>query len=304
MRGAGRRMYTDLAVFSGTDTVEETVAAIRLLCLPRGRVRIFVPEGQRDLDRERALMAKTAGAGVHISLDSVDPKSAGERVATEIAPGCETIVVVRPSGASLSLGVLERLLLKHAPVPVWFWNTPGGSDLTIVAAVDPDDYDRRRDGLNMESLDLATDLALRGGGSVVLVNAWQLDDEYDMRQNPFVGTGDDKIETARRALQAARASWLDTLAARCRRRGVAVEADLREGPREAVIPAVVEERNASVLVVGTMKRRGFAAMVRPNTATALADGFSGSLTVVPPGRAETESGGGSVSRIAAGVAFA
>lgn len=297
-------MYTDVAVFGGTDTVEETVAAIRLLCLPRGRARIFVPEGARDLERERALLARTAGAGVHISLDSVDPRSVGERVVTDVAPGCESMVVVRPSGASLALGVLERLLMKHTHVPVWFWNTPRVSALTIVAAGDPDPNDPRRDGVNADTVDLATDLALRSVGSVVLVNAWQLDGEYDMRHSPFLRIGTAETVAARHALRAARASWLDALADRCRRRGVAVEIELREGPRETVIPAVVEERNASVLVVGTMKRRGFAAMARPNTATTLAEGFSGSLTVVPPGSAEAGSGRRRFSRIAAGAALA
>lgn len=297
-------MYTDLAVFSDTDTVAETVAAIRLLCLPRGRARIFVPEGGRDIDRERALLGKAAGAGVHISLDALDPKGAGERAALQIAPNCQAVSVIRPEGVPLSLGVLERSLLKHTPVPVWFWNTTETEALRVVVAADPDAHDARRDSLNDNAIDQASDLAARAGGSVVVVNAWQLDGEYDMRHSPFLRIADGEIAAARRDIETARADWLGGMAARCRLRGVPVEAELREGPAEHVIPAMVDETEASVLVVGTMKRRGFAAMVRPNTAVTLANGFRGSLAVMPARDVDAQTGGGRLSRIAAGTAFA
>lgn len=302
MRGDG--MYTDLAVFSDTDMVAETVAAIRLLCLPRARARIFVPDGARDTDRERALMEKAAGAGVHISLDSLDPTRAGDRVASQIASRCQAVSVVRPEGAPLSLGVLERGLLKHTPVPVWFWNNARTEALRVVVAGDPDLNDARRNSLNTEAIDQAADLAMRACGSVVLVNAWQLDGEYDMRHSPFLRITEEEIAAARLDIETARSAWLEALASRGRLRGAVVETELREGPTDGVIPAVVEDRGASVLVVGTMKRRGFAAMVRPNTAVTLANGFRGSLAVVPARDAESETGGGRLSRIAAGTAFA
>lgn len=297
-------MYADLAVFSDTDTVTETVAAIRLLCLPRGRVRIFVPEGSRDIDRERFLLAESAGNGVHVSLASLDPATVGYQAATRIAPSCQAISVIRPDGAPLGLGVLERTLLKCSPVPVWFWNSRSTAELGIVVAGDPDPQDARRDGLNQDAVDLAADLALRARGTVVIANGWQLDGEHDLRFSPFLRVTEQEVETLREDIQTARARWIGNLAARCRARGVAVQTELREGPADRVIPVLLAESKASVLVVGTMKRRGFAALVRPNTGVRLASGFSGTIAVVPPRDSAIETGGGRLSRIAAGVAFA
>ena len=297
-------MYSDLAVFSDTDTVTETVAAIRMLCLPRGRVRIFIPDGSRDLERERFLLSESAGAGVHVSLTSLDPATAGYRAAVQIVPSCQAISVVRPGGSALCLGVLERTLLKSSSVPLWFWNSRKTADLGIVVAGDPDSQDPRRDGLNQEAVDLAADLATRVRGTVVIANGWQLDGEHDLRFSPFLRVTEQEVETLRQEILNARRNWIHGLAARCRSRGVTVETELREGPADQVVPVILDERQPSVLVVGTMKRAGIAALVRPNMGVRLATGFNGTIAVVPPRDYGSETGGGRLSRIAAGVAFA
>lgn len=299
-----RVMYADLAVFSDTDIVAETVAAARLLCLPRGRIRVFVPEGARDVSRERALLERMAGAGIHVSLNSIDPTEAGNRAVFRIVPTCQAIAVVRPEGVGLNLGVLERALLKHSPVPIWFWNNRTIVDLRIVVASCPDPQDARRDGLNDNTIELAGDLAVRGRGTIVLSSAWQLDGEDDMRSSPFLRVSEDEIAAVREDIETGLANWLEVLASRCRLRGVAVETELREGPAEQMIPVIAEEKAASVMVVGTMKRRGIAALIRPNTVVSLARGFRGSLAVVPPKDVVAEVGGGGLSRIAAGISFA
>jgi nucleotide-binding universal stress UspA family protein len=200
--------------------------------------------------------------------------------------------------------VLERTLLKHSTVPIWFWNLDDTDGPAIVVASDPDPRDPRRQSLNLEAVDLATDLALRARRTIIIANAWQLDGEDDMRNSGFLRINETEIEAARSELQAERTGRLDGLAARCRQRGVGADMELREGPVDQVMPTVVGERRASVLVAGTMKRAGIAALVRPNTVVSLADGFQGTLAVVSSGRSETESGSGRFSRIAAGTAFA
>jgi nucleotide-binding universal stress UspA family protein len=296
-------MYSDLVIFSDTDTVAETVAAVRLLCLPRGRTRIFIPNEARDAERERSFLTELAGAGIHLSLDALDPREAQRTIVSHIVQNCQAIAVVRPDGSSLSLGILERTLLNHSPVPLWFWNSRLMSDWKIVMAGDPDPTNHRRNSLNVKAVEVASSFARRCGGSMLIANAWQLDGEHDMRTSPFLRIHEAEIAESRIMLKTSRRADLDALANRCELSGVSAEIDLREGVVDAVIPAVVKEHEASVLVIGTMQRRGLAALVRPNTVSTIGAGFDGILAVVPPSNAGADSGGGGLSRIAAGVAF-
>lgn len=296
-------MYADLAVFSDVETITESAAVVRLLCQQRGRVLLLVPKRDRDLERERSLMDTVAGSGIHVSLDAIDPTELGAGLPPRIA-NCRAVTVVRSAGSDLCLGVLERALLKFSRVPVWFWNSDVAEQVRIVVACDPDPQDSRRDALNRATVDLAMELASRSQGAIFIANAFGQDGGKEMRSDAFPGGDAEEFGSARREREAARRKSLEPLASRCRARDIPVEAWVREGAVDNVVHAICAERQASVLVVGTMRRGGLAALVRPNTAVALASGFGGTVAVVPARGTDSKQGGRRRGRAGAGVAFA
>ena len=256
-------MYGDVLMFSTANAIDETASAVRTICRSRGRTRILVPDRERSPVAERRLMAAAAGAGIHVSLDAVDPVAAKDRFMSDTDTGAQAAVVVRRGEAPLTLGVLERALLRRRGGPVWFWNQAKSAKLTVVAACALDPTDPARGTLDATTVDLGMTIAAKTGGRLILAHA---------------------------SSTAAPSAELEALANRCTAAGVDCVAEVKAGTAISAIPEIMRDHGASVLVAGTMHRTGLAALRRPNTVDRLAEGARYSLAVVSnesPGLAPT-----------------
>jgi nucleotide-binding universal stress UspA family protein len=113
------------------------------------------------------------------------------------------------------------------------------------------------------ALDWALELGRALGASVLAVHVFDL---------PLVGLPDASLMVSAKA--AARLSdeaqaALDQEIARVRGRGIPVEGILRQGDARDVVPALAEELNADVIVVGTHGRRGLARALLGSTAESI-----------------------------------
>ncbi len=268
-------VFADTVIFTSPETAAETAVAVQTVCRLRSRARIYVPNDNRDSAVERRLLAAVSKFGVHVSLDAIDRKTAVDLLSDQPGQRWDAGIVVRPSTAGISLGVLERALLRSGLGPIWFWNTPKPLTARVVVACAADEDDTRRQALNAATVDTAAALAGRLGGRVVLAN---VSDRRDAEPS------------------------LRRLAERADAGRIGIELEIRSGAVTRTLSELVGEQPPSILVAGSMSRRGLAALDRPNTVDRLIDGAEYSVVVVPETPSRTTVRPAALGQLAAALA--
>jgi nucleotide-binding universal stress UspA family protein len=181
-------------------------------------------------------------------------------------------------------------LLRKCPVPVWITRQgEPASYRSILAAVDFDaDGPGADTGLNQQILGLASWLAAADAATLHVAHVWDAPGEAMVRawaNNPADAVGYVQGERARhqagfdRVAQALRdqlgdAAW-SFLAPRFH---------LRQGAPAEIIPALAEELQADLVVMGTVARTGVAGLIIGNTAENILEQMGCAvLAVKPPG---------------------
>jgi nucleotide-binding universal stress UspA family protein len=180
-------------------------------------------------------------------------------------------LVIKPAeGEEVSRSVLfgssDLHLLRKCPCPVWLL-PPGTGDRCrrIVAAVDAEPGDARRDALSREILALAAELARGEGGKLTVVHAWQVFAEAVLRSALYYVPS----RTVRRMGQETRERHrrqLASLLARAPLQDLSFQVRLVRGDPRRVIPRSAHSHRADLVVMGTAGRGGLPGLLIGNTA--------------------------------------
>lgn len=165
-------------------------------------------------------------------------------------------------GAAHPVGPVDSQILRRCPCPVWLV-TPrqATGERVVVAAVDPEPEDALRHDLSVRVARTGIQLASDSGAALHLVHAWTA-----FGHQVLASRG------SRKDLLAHYAACRDHAAARFdqlrRDAGVPETAKMHliEGLNDKVLTEFVENRRASVVVLGTIGRTGLAGLVIGNTA--------------------------------------
>lgn len=198
-------------------------------------------------------------------------------------------LVVKPAegrvlGPALPFGSTDQHLLRKCPCPLLLLPPGSGRPFRrIMAAVDPDPGDRRRDQLNDDIVRLAAQFAREEGGRVSVVHAWQLLHERLIRGGLYRTPRQVVEEMGREARETHRRN-LTRLLRRLDLTGVEVTARLIKGDPRTRLPRFAQARNMDLIVLGTVGRAGFPGLLIGNTAeSVLAQVRCAVLAVKPRG---------------------
>lgn len=176
-----------------------------------------------------------------------------------------------------------RRLLRKCPCPVWVIRPDAASErragLSVVAAVDPAPEDVE---LNLLILQLASSMVERAGGTLHVVNAWEMIGSTSRPGRHQAGRFDVTYDELMIQARSHRADALDRLLQRLGPYDIERTTHLVHGRPESAIPEVLDEVTADVLVMGTVARTGIRGLVIGNTAERVLTSAECSLMAVKP----------------------
>ena len=194
----------------------------------------------------------------------------------------------------LGAGIFESTdmhLIRKCPCPVWMIKQPDQDNFrTIVAAVDLDPEDIQRDSLNRPILEMATSLALAESSELHIVHAWRFHGESFLR-SPRSKYTEAEVDAMVKEEESQRQLWLEQL---LEDYGVVVGKDvldfvmpklhLIKGRARQVVPELVQELDADLIIMGTVARVGVPGLFMGNTSESILNQIDCSaLTLKPPG---------------------
>jgi nucleotide-binding universal stress UspA family protein len=178
-------------------------------------------------------------------------------------------------------GSTDMHLLRKCPCPVWI-DRPGSSTSYrhILAAVDP--FDDESGNLQRLILDLATSLAEREHAALDVVHAWELPGE-SMLTNGRGRMPRDEFERLLEARETHHRQALDTLLSGYGLNTRSENVHLVKGRPAQVISAHAGQRQADLIVMGTLGRVGIPGLIIGNTAEDVLRETPTAVLAVKPG---------------------
>lgn len=176
-------------------------------------------------------------------------------------------------------------LLRKCPCPVWVLkrspeSSGNGNFERVLAAVNVAAVDPEEKHLNQKILELAISLAEREGAEIHVVHCWAVYGESLLASRGRLPP--DELEAYRRETLEKHQAALDTELARFTSDGRAIKAHLRKGDPGRMIPALAEDVQADVIVMGTVARTGINGVFIGNTAEAVLQRIGRSVLAVKP----------------------
>lgn len=184
----------------------------------------------------------------------------------------------------------DMQLLRNCPCPVWLTRAEENSNYAcIMAALDfnPDIPDAVDQNLNQHILDLSSSLALSDFAALHLVHVWDALGEMVVSlwsENPneaSMAYVEGVRSTHERALHRFRQQLKDHIGPEAYNH-LSPQFHLRRGTASRVIPEMVKELQADLVVMGTVARSGIAGLIIGNTAEAILEQVQCSVLAIKP----------------------
>jgi nucleotide-binding universal stress UspA family protein len=214
---------------------------------------------------------------VSIGVDFVEVIRQVERA------GHDLVLVAGGNGrkrGDVSSSSLVMHLLRKCPVPVWV-QTPNSSESPdVVVGVGPFHHGEPHIELNTTLVELASSLAHVQDGVLHIVHAWRLEGESLLRRGratPPPGRVDELVELAHLEASMNVKRLVEAL-----QPDVPMELHLIKGEPGMVVPQVVRDTGAGILVMGTLARVGIRGVFMGNTAERILGGVGASVLAVKP----------------------
>lgn len=213
-------------------------------------------------------------------------------VIREVLRHSHDVVIKKAEGNQLStniFGSTDLSLLRNCQCPVWIVkSTEEQGDKEIVVALDYDPEDPAVDALNGQMLKLASSLALAEFAELHIVHAWHLQNERLLRSNR-VGLSADEVDGFVQKEKEERSCWLDKLIAKYLAAQdpemasyLKPKLHLGQGNASIVVPQLIKDLGAELVVMGTVGRTGIPGFIIGNTAETILNQIECSVLAVKP----------------------
>ena len=272
------------ARLSVVDVVEELPRDMRVLVTsmhPADLQKLVVAERLKDLKR---LSEQILNKGVKVTAKVLVGTPFLEIIREVLRNKHDLVMKTAWGGSKLKeviFGSTAMHLMRKCPCPVWVIKATHRKKYSrIMAAVDPDPLDKKRNALNAKIMELATSLARTEGSELHVVHAWRLYGETllsgrgRMRQSEV----DKLVRKARKEHEGWVAELVGKFAPHIPKGGI----HLLKGNAEALIPALTKRRKFELIVMGTICRTGLAGFIVGNTAENILQQVNCSVLTVKP----------------------
>ncbi len=217
--------------------------------------KLIREEGHR---RAEAIAAELKRSGVNASAKVRVGPSFIEIIKEAHELQADVVIKVSESMASKgsNIGTTDLHLLRKCPCPVWITRRRERAPYErIFAAVDPGDEGWGRDTeLDAKILDYAARVARTDNAELTIVHAWQMIGEGMLRGRSRFSASE--VQQMLDEERSTRESRIRDLASAGTLDGVDNSIRLIKGRPSEVIPQVVEQERADLLVMGTVVRTG------------------------------------------------
>ena len=195
--------------------------------------------------------------------------------------GHDLLIVANRRDRGFAGRSLAGRLLRTAPIPVWIQGETPSLAGPVAVAVGPADEEDPDDRLAQELVETASELAATHALPLHVVHAWRLTGETLMRSSRLSYQPTD-IERMGRAAVSEAYLRVEHLLAGSLTPNIATRVHVQKGHVSDVVPEVVRAIEPSLLVMGTLSRRGISGMVVGNSVERLADRVNVPLLAVKP----------------------
>lgn len=172
-------------------------------------------------------------------------------------------------------------LMRKCPCPVWVIKPAHRKKYArIMAAIDPDPIDKKRNALNTKIMELATSLAHMEGSELHVVHAWRLYGETLLSGSGRMSQSE--VDKLARKTQAKHEGWIAKLLEKHAPGLPNNRVHLLKGDAERLIPALAKKKGIELIVMGTVCRTGLAGFIVGNTAENILQQIDCSVLTVKP----------------------
>ncbi len=272
------------ARLSVVDVVEELPREMRRLLTSMDLAdlqKLAVAERLKDLNH---LIEPAMNKGVNVSAGVLIGKPFLEIIRKVLRNSHDLVIkTARGKGGlkGLLFGSTATHLMRKCPCPVWVIKpTHRKKYARIMAAVDPDPHDKKRNALNAKIMELATSLGRREGSELHVVHAWHLSSEKMLVLRGGLSHSD--VDRMARAMRAEHEGWLRELVDAYAPDTPTSRIHLLKGDAAEAIPALAKRNGAELIVMGTVTRTGIAGYLMGSTAERVLQQVDCSVLTVKP----------------------
>ena len=212
-----------------------------------------------------------------------------EVIREAIAQNHDMVIKKAEANSAPIFGSTDQSLLRNCPCPVWIVkSTEVHGQKEIVAALDYAPDNQEVDTLNGQILRLASSLALAEFAELHIVHAWHLAHESFLRSGR-VSLSTTEVDELAAEEKTQRTRWLDETV---EKNLLTHEPDaakylkptlhLRKGNAREVVPELIEDLGAELVVMGTVGRTGISGFIIGNTAETILNRIDCSVLAVKP----------------------
>ena len=193
------------------------------------------------------------------------------------------IKAVEPDKNNHGFKALDMELVRKCPCPVWLCRTKSKeiTQLKIAVAIDPHSEEDKHKELAIKLLKVADQLATVSNNPLSIITCWDYPFENTLRHSPFINIPEDHIQKMVHEHEIDIRKALDTLLNKTKPKND-LSIFLKKGIPDEVIPALINEQNIDLLVMGTVGRTGIPGFVIGNTAVNILQKMSCSLLALKP----------------------
>jgi len=181
----------------------------------------------------------------------------------------------------VTFGSTAMHLMRKCPCPVWVIKPAHQKKYArIMAAVNPDPIDKKRNALNMKIMELATSLARTEGSELHVAHAWRLYGEEML--SGFIRMDRREVDRLVRKARLEHEGRISELIERYAPNLPSNRIHLLKGFAEDVLPALAKRKGIELIVMGTVCRTGIAGFIVGNTAENILQQVDCSVLAVKP----------------------
>ena len=223
-----------------------------------------------------------ADKGIKVSTNVLRGHTSVEIIREVLRGGFDLVMKVtkgKNSREETFYGRTGKRLLRKCPSAVWLVKPQVAAQYrNIVASVDTSSEDKADEELNARIYTLANSISQTHGGELMIVHAWSIWNESmlhsHMSKEDFAALQEDAHSQAGTMLD----EFLKTQGSSLKKENVF----LLKGESSLVIPQFVKEKDADLLVMGTVARSGITGVVMGNTAERILDRVQCAVLAVKP----------------------
>ena len=272
------------ARMSVVDVVEELPREMRMLITSMHLAdiqRLAVSERLNDL---KHLIAPIMNEGVKVSAKVLVGTPFLE-IVREVLRNKHDLVMKTARGEGrlrkVTFGSTAMHLMRKCPCPVWVIKPAHQKKYArIMAAVNPDPIDKKRNALNMKIMELATSLARTEGSELHVAHAWRLYGEEML--SGFIRMDRREVDRLVRKARLEHEGRISELIERYAPNLPSNRIHLLKGFAEDVLPALAKRKGIELIVMGTVCRTGIAGFIVGNTAENILQQVDCSVLAVKP----------------------